>query len=651
MSSEKQDYYDFEFSNEIKDSLSIAPSRRGGRGGSGGGGGESVFSSVSRLKTSDSASAAPSRWRTSDALSIAPGSRLRTARSSMKSAKSPNPRPWTSVGGSEVGSVSTSMSNLVSNRIGSAGGNSKSSQTPSEVAKELERQIDILIEKSVCLRKEGKHEEALDTAKEATKKEQLLRKQRKVNSLTVHSEGELMYSTWFCLASAFEANGMPDEAIKTYTYLAKQRGNPFAGRLRINMGNVYYAQKEYPTAIKMYKMALDQTRKGDKSISHKIRRNIGNAFFRLGEIREAAKNFEEAMDHDPDFHTGFNLIVCHLALGDTENVKNYFQALVDMPLNRDDVALEEEILMGEANTSQNLEQEQDARSKEANHFLLTAARLIAPMLDKDDWTAGYEWVRNTLGDRHEEIATEMKLEQATQQLKRKDFGTATKMFKSLQKKGKRVKAVTATNLSFVRFLEGKYDQAAEYADVALSSDRYNAQALVNKGNCFFVNGDIDPAKDLYLEAIGVQADCVQAIFNLGLANAQLGLAEEAIQAFEKVHRITPNNPQILHQIADIYELQGRTDDALKWFNVLAVRAPGDARNLARIGEICAESKDEAQGLHYQLESFRQYPMDLVSVPPYSFSTNVFHSLIYVPFSKDVISWIGSWYSKQENYEK
>ncbi len=30
------------------------------------------------------------------------------------------------------------------------------------------------------------------------------------------------------------------------------------GRLRVNMGNVYYEQKKYPLAIKNYRMALDQ---------------------------------------------------------------------------------------------------------------------------------------------------------------------------------------------------------------------------------------------------------------------------------------------------------------------------------------------------------------------------------------------------------
>ena len=122
--------------------------------------------------------------------------------------------------------------------------------------------------------------------------------------------------------------------------------------------------------------------------------------------------------------------------------------------------------------------------------------------------------------------------------------------------------------------------------------------------------------------------CILNVTLVFQANAQLGLAEEAIHAFEKVHRITPNNPQIIHQIADIYELQGRSEDAIKWFSVLTARVPSDPANLAKLGQLYAERMDESQGLHFSLESFRHFPVDL-----------------------DVISWIGSWFVQQEMFER
>lgn len=107
------------------------------------------------------------------------------------------------------------------------------------------------------------------------------------------------------------------------------------------------------------------------------------------------------------------------------------------------------------------------------------------------------------------------------------------------------------------------------------------------------------AKQFYLEAIGVEADCVEAIYNLGLANLKMGGYMEAQQAFEKLHTIVPANPevtdfcccncswsfscrrdkmfclrtlfffsfsffQVIYQIANIYEQTNDFHNALKW---------------------------------------------------------------------------------------
>jgi hypothetical protein len=57
------------------------------------------------------------------------------------------------------------------------------------------------------------------------------------------------------------------------------------GRLKVNMGNIYYKQKKFPLAVKMYRMALDQTPSAYKETRYRILRNIGNAFMRLGQYQ------------------------------------------------------------------------------------------------------------------------------------------------------------------------------------------------------------------------------------------------------------------------------------------------------------------------------------------------------------------------------
>lgn len=60
---------------------------------------------------------------------------------------------------------------------------------------------------------------------------------------------------------------------------------PHLGRLKVNMGNIYYKQKKFPLAVKMYRMALDQTPSAYKETRYRILRNIGNAFMRLGQYQ------------------------------------------------------------------------------------------------------------------------------------------------------------------------------------------------------------------------------------------------------------------------------------------------------------------------------------------------------------------------------
>ena len=47
-----------------------------------------------------------------------------------------------------------------------------------------------------------------------------------------------------------------------------------AGRLRVNMGNIYFEQKKYPQAIKQYRMALDQVPNTHKDMRYNVGREM-----------------------------------------------------------------------------------------------------------------------------------------------------------------------------------------------------------------------------------------------------------------------------------------------------------------------------------------------------------------------------------------
>jgi len=505
----------------------------------------------------------------------------------------------------------------------------KSDNSPEDLAREMEKQVNALIEASADAALQGDAVQALERAKEAGKKERLLCKHRESNSLVDQINMDLTYSVCFNLANAYHLNSMYQEALNTYSLIVKNKQYPQSGRLRVNMGNIHFEQKNYSMAIKMYRMALDQIPNTGKEVRLKIMRNIGHAFVKMGQFQEAIQSYEAIMDGNPDFQTGFNLVVCYYALGDAERMKKGFSKLLSIPppVGEDDEDEEEHKDHSTAGKD-SLKEELRERHKHASRFITIAAKLIAPTLDPKDWVAGFDAVIEALRQDHDLIASEILITKALTFLRNKSFDKAVEVLKSFEKKDTALKAKAATNLSFLYFLEGDLAQADKYANLAVRHDRYNAKALVNKGNCLNVNGEKEKAKELYLEAIGVEADCVEAIYNLGLVNKELGNMQESLQAFEKLHTIIPASPEVIYQIGNLHDLMSHYRPAAKYFQYLITKVPSDPGALARLGQICAKDDDETQAFHYHHESYRYFPVNL-----------------------DVISWLGVWYVKSELYEK
>lgn len=300
--------------------------------------------------------------------------------------------------------------------------------------------------------------------------------------------------------------------------------------------------------------------------------------------------------------------------------------------------------------------------------MTTAARLIAPVLEVRSWEAGFDWVVDQLRHDHPQIASEVLVVKALEHLNKRQFDSAIELLKSFERKEKHHKARAATNLAFLYLLEGDVEQATRFASLAVKHDRYNAKALVNMGeiaalagcldcqfvgrivlvvlpttaialpvalrvlpcagNCLCETGELERAKELFLEAIGVEADCVEAIFDLGLVNKQLGVYGEAIQAFEKLHTLVPSSPEVLYHLGNLHDSLGNHERAIKYFSYLVSRVKSDPAVLARLGHLFNTNGDETEAFRYHSDSFGYFPVNL-----------------------DVISFLGIWYVKAELYEK
>jgi intraflagellar transport protein 88 len=518
-------------------------------------------------------------------------------------------------------------------------------------AKDMEKKVHRLIEDSAKLLYEKEYQKALEKAKEAGKAERALTKFRENNNLSDQINYDLTYSICVNLANAYFYNKMYEEALNTYQLIVKNKQYPQSGRLRVNMGNIYYEQKKFPQAIRMYRMALDQIPTTGKELKFKIIRNIANAFVKLGQFQDAIENYETIINGgSADIQTAFNLLLCYYARGDKDKLKKHFMKILNVPIpgmteedeerhrDRDAAPSSPGNLNGTAHDL-NLSEKEDLLKTELHHRIevsnervLTAARLIAPIVDeKNDWVAGYKWVIDQLRSDYESVLSKFEIDLSMMYMKKRQFDEAISILKNFEKKDLSLRAIAGTNLSFIYFLEGDYAQAEKHADAAIKSDRYNAKALVNKGNCLFVAREEQRAREMYLEAVGVEADCIEAIYNLGLVNIKMNNFQEAQSAFDKLNTSLPSMPEALFQLAAIYERSASPEDlanAAKTLQLLLNKVPGDPGICSRLGQIYERLQDDNTACHWQTEAHRNYPVNL-----------------------NVLSWLGVWYVKREMYEQ
>eukprot|EP00656_Telonema_subtile_P051715 TRINITY_DN702_c0_g1_i2.p1 TRINITY_DN702_c0_g1~~TRINITY_DN702_c0_g1_i2.p1 ORF type:complete len:883 (+),score=302.91 TRINITY_DN702_c0_g1_i2:200-2848(+) len=517
--------------------------------------------------------------------------------------------------------------------------------SPEDLCRELERQVNTLIEESACANADKNLQQALDKAKEAAKRERQLCREREKAGLADQINSDLTYAVCFNLANQYDANSMYTEALNTYSLIVKDKNYPNAGRLRVNMGNIYFKmadvigkssgnsgqQGKYTNAIKMYRMALDQIPTTAKEIRFRILRNISIAFIRLGQFQDAIQNFEQIMESGvADFQSGFNLILCYYAHMHKDKMKKGFASLIELRQPQmDDAEEDSPTREGLAKMKDDLLVDLTDRQKKAESYITTAAKLVAPVIEKD-MDGGYMSVIEQLKLReYPHLASELEMTRAIAFLKNKQFDQAIESFKELERKEKHNLASSANNnLSFMYFLQGDYNNALKYAEEALSAERWNAAALVNKANCLFQKKKYEDAKKEYILAVQAEGDCHNAIYNLALSYVQLKQYPQALEQFMKLQEMVPDTPDVLYHIANIHEITNKHAEAAKFYSRLMGACPNDPGILAKLGSLYNKQKDDPQAFYYYEMSYRYYPVNM-----------------------DVISWLGAWYVKSNVFEK
>lgn len=95
-------------------------------------------------------------------------------------------------------------------------------------------------------------------AQKALMKVEELQQQCDLDGIQDNAIVDLQFAVRICLAQCAQEAGMDQEALALLTGIAKNSEFQMAGRIRVNIGNIFAKRGNWTEAIKQYRMALDQ---------------------------------------------------------------------------------------------------------------------------------------------------------------------------------------------------------------------------------------------------------------------------------------------------------------------------------------------------------------------------------------------------------
>ena len=125
--------------------------------------------------------------------------------------------------------------------------------------------------------------------------------------------------------------------------------------------------------------------------------------------------------------------------------------------------------------------------------------------------------------------------------------------------------------------------AAQLYIKALSLDGNCIEALYNLGVIHHRTGDIEQAVRLYEQALAIKPDFVQALFNLGHALSDLNRIEPSMAAYQKVLELEPDTVSALYNLAGINQSMGQTATALDLYRKVLEQDPDHVQSLNNMG--------------------------------------------------------------------
>eukprot|EP00210_Caulerpa_lentillifera_P001414 g1358.t1 len=493
----------------------------------------------------------------------------------------------------------------------------------------LENEIQRLIESSTVSASNGDLAQCLHSAKEASS---LMQRLTKMLFKGEERSLDLKGSVALCLAIALELNELDQEAAETYkSALSDTDTGLDLFRFRVNLGNLHFRKEEYPAALKMYKMALDRVSETQRSLKAQIMKNIAVTLMKMGRVRQSVEQYEQILeDHLMDLQVASNLCIGYTKLGNVETLKRIFcRMLSEFPNLEGETSLESEDL------------ELSGSLAKINNCILTCGKILASKIDHNEAVIGFDWCINELRKSgFHSLAKEFLFEKANALFHHLKCQDAMDIYKSLIKMDQNVNSKIPRVLASVFLLQDDVVNGRTLADKCVMLDRYSYESWVTKGIGAYKQLELTQARLHFEEAIRLEPESIEALYNLGLVFKTMALEEQhdenlnsqflqsAYSSFLRLHQLLPENLETLFQLGCICETQLNLEESIKWFEILHSLIPEDASVLEKLGALYFGVDDETKALNYYQESYSMFPCNM-----------------------EVLCWLAAFYSKNEMFEK
>jgi len=134
-----------------------------------------------------------------------------------------------------------------------------------------------------------------------------------------------------------------------------------------------------------------------------------------------------------------------------------------------------------------------------------------------------------------------------------------------------------------------------------------AEQLIQQGNHFFNQNQIEPAIQKYDESLTLKPDNINVLFNLGASYLQLNQLDKSIGYFNKVIKLDPVHEQALNNLGIAYQKMGKKELSISAFESALERRPESSRTLFNLGNVYKNNQLFDKAESYYLKAIAIQP--------------------------------------------